>query len=272
MVKLSESKAKLQRLYIDEVGNHAMSESLPENERYLTLFGIWTSFDSMINSIQPEMNAIKFEFFQGDPDTPVIFHRKDIARFRGPFTILAKDKERRMRFGNRMLQAYAEWDYTAVAVMIDKLEHLRKYRVYCHAPYHYCLEVLIERYVLALQSGGLSGDVMIEARDPTLDGKLKESFTRIYNEGSRHLPAELMQSHLTSSEIKLKKKSANVAGLQIADLLAHPAYYDVLCDFGVIEKQESEYGRAVAKILNESKYHRNSHTGEIKGYGKKLLP
>lgn len=272
MIKLAASKKNLQRLYIDEVGNHAMNESLPENERYLTLFGIWTSFDSMVNVIQPEMNDIKFEFFQSDPDNPVIFHRKDIARFRGSFSILYKDRDKRIRFGDRMLRAYEDWDYTAVAVTIDKLEHLRKYRVWRHAPYHYCLEVLLERYVLALQSEGHTGDVMIEARNSTLDEKLKVSFNRIYAEGTRQLPADLMRSHLTSSEIKLKKKSSNIVGLQLSDLLAHSAFYDVLVDFDVVETQESDYGRSIAKILNTSKYYRNPVTGEIKGYGKKLLP
>ena len=272
MIKLPESKRNLQRLYIDEVGNHAINESLPENERYLTLFGIWTDFDSMVNSIQPEMNEIKLEFFQTDPDSPPIFHRKDISRFRGPFSVLYKDKELRQRFGDRMLKAYEDWNYVAVAVTIDKLEHLQKYRVWRHAPYHYCLEVLLERYVLALQSYGYRGDVMIEARNPSLDGRLKSSFSRIYNEGTRHLPGDLMRAHLTSSEIKLKGKASNVAGLQIADLLAHSAFYDVLVDFGIIEEQTSEYGRAIARILNAAKYHRNHSTGEIKGYGKKLLP
>lgn len=272
MSLLDPSKKDLQRLYIDEVGNHAMNYALSENERYLTLFGIWTSFNSMVSVIQPQMNEIKLKFFQTDPDIPVIFHRKDISRFRGPFSILYKDKEKRRKFGDRMLMAFEDWDYTAVVVTIDKLEHLHKYRVWRHAPYHYCLEVLLERYVLSLHSDGLKGDVMIEARNPTLDGKLKASFSRLYTDGTRHLPSDLMQAHLTSSQIKLKKKSSNIAGLQLSDLLAHPAHYDVLADYDVIETQKSEYGQAVATILNASKYNRNVRTGEIKGYGKKLLP
>ncbi len=272
MINLASSKKNLQRLYIDEVGNHAINESLPDNERYLTLFGLWTSFESMVNEIQPGMTNIKYEFLQSDPDNPIIFHRKDISRFRGPFSIFYKDEDSRIKFGDRMLKAYEEWDYTAIAITIDKLEHFRKYRVWRHAPYHYCLEVLLERYVLALRSKGLRGDVMIEARNPTLDKKLKASFKRIYAEGTLHLPGDLIQAHLTSSEIKLKKKSANIAGLQLSDLLAHSAFYDVLVDYGVVKTQESEYGRAIADILNASKYHRNPITGEIKGYGKKLLP
>ena len=272
LINLPKSKRKLHRMYIDEVGNHDMKESLSENERYLTLFGVWTSYEHVVNVIQPEMNSIKQEFFPGDPDIPIIFHRKDITRFRGPFSILFSDKEKREQFGDRMLRAYQEWEYTAVAITIDKLEHLSRYNVWRHAPYHYCLEVLLERHVLFLHYRELQGDVMIESRNATLDEKLKNSFRRLYLEGTRHLPPELLQSHLTSKEIKLKKKSANIVGLQLADLLAHAAFYDVLVEYGIIEEQTSEYGVKISEILNSSKYNRDDSTGNIIGYGKKLLP
>jgi hypothetical protein len=43
-----------------------------------------------------------------------------------------------------MLRAYQEWEHTAVAITIDKLEDLYRYNVWRHAPYHYCLEVMLE--------------------------------------------------------------------------------------------------------------------------------
>jgi len=265
-------KHSLYRLYIDEVGNHDMGPSLPEEERFLTLFGIWTSLGEIATAIQPDMNSIKEEFFQSDPDSPVVFHRKDISRFRGAFAVLYDDQVLRQRFGDRMLRAYNEWKYVACAVTIDKQEHLSRYQVWRHAPYHYCLEILLERYVLYLHYRGLRGDVMIEARNATLDEKLKASFSRLYRDGSRHLPPELLQAGLTSSQIKLRKKSANVAGLQLADLLAHASHYDVLLDNRLVQMQQSEYGREIAKILNSTKYNRDQRTGRIPGYGKKLLP
>ncbi len=171
-----------------------------------------------------------------------------------------------------MLQAYREWDYTAAVVTIDKIEHFSRYQVWRHAPYHYCLEVLLERYVLFLHYRGLRGDVMIEARNPGLDAKLSASFNRLFHEGTRHLPPRHFQARLTSSQLKLKNKAANVAGLQLADLLAHPAHYDCLAEFEVLEAQLSEYGKEIAKILNQSKYNRHHRSGKVVGYGKKMLP
>lgn len=255
-IELPATKRLLHRMYVDEVGNHAMKESLNENERFLTLFGVWTDFDHMVNVIQPEMHAIKLKFFQSDPDSPVIFHRKDISRYRGPFSILYGDEKKRKQFGDRMLRAYEEWQYTAAVVTIDKTEHLSRYQVWRHAPYHYCLEVLLERYVLYLHYRELRGDVMIESRNTTLDEKLESSFRRLYTDGTRHVPANIIQKCLTSKELKLKKKSANIAGLQLADLLAHSAHYDLLLECGFVEQQKSQYGQRIADILNGSKHNR----------------
>jgi hypothetical protein len=262
----------LYRLYIDEVGNHDMRPDLPPGERFLSLFGVWTSLGHVSDVIQPEMAAIKAEFFKADPDVPIVFHRKEIARFQGPFAVLYADPDLRRRFGDRMLRAYSEWDYTSAVVTIDKVEHLSRYQVWRHAPYHYCLEVLLERYVLYLHYRGLRGDVMIEARNPGLDTKLADSFNRLYREGSRHLPAETFRARLTSSQLKLKNKAANIAGLQLADLLAHPAHYDCLAQFGMLAEQESEYGKEVARILNAAKFNRDQQSGKVVGFGKKLLP
>ncbi len=260
------------RLYIDEVGNHDLKSSLDVNERFLTLFGIWIDLAHVTDTIQPEMSQIKLDFFQKDPDEPVIFHRKEISRFQGVFKRLYSDKDLRRRFGDRMLQGYEDWQYTAVAITIDKLEHLKKYQTWHYAPYHYCLEVLLERYILFLNHADAKGDVMIEARYKKVDRQLSSSFTRMHDNGTSYLSKEITQKVLSSRNIKLKKKKQNIEGLQLADLLAHPAHYDLLLDYGIVDRHESEYGVKVAKILNRSKFHRNPETGEIRGYGKKLLP
>lgn len=260
------------RLYIDEVGNHDLKRSLEVNERYLTLFGIWIDLAHVIDTIQPEMNRIKHDFFQKDPDDPIIFHRKEISRFQGVFKVLYSDKRQRKSFGDRMLKAYEDWEYTAVAITIDKLDHLAKYQTWQYAPYHYCLEVLLERYILFLDQADAKGDVMIEARYKKVDRQLTSSFSRLYDNGTHYLSKEVVQKVLSSRNIKLKRKKQNIEGLQLADLIAHPAHYDLLHDYGRVDMHESEYGIEVAKILNRSKYYRNPKTGEIRGYGKKLLP
>ncbi len=80
----SSAKESLYRLYIDEVGNHDMGPSLPPGERFLTLFGAWTSLGQVADVIQPEMIAIKAHFFTGDPDVPIVFQGKIPRGFEDP--------------------------------------------------------------------------------------------------------------------------------------------------------------------------------------------
>lgn len=260
----------LYRLYIDEVGNHDMKPTLADNERYLTLFGVIVQGSHMLNTIQPQMRAIKQAYFQQDPDDPVIFHRKEISRFRGSFSSLS-DRKRRQAFGDDMLRLYESWNYTAIAVTIDKIAHFDRYSTWRYEPYHYCLATMVERFVLYLHYRNLRGDVMVEARGSKPDQRLKASFQRLWEKGTDHIPFARMQARLTSKSLKVKSKSADVAGLQLADLLAHAAHYDNLVTHGHAQSQVSDYGRQIAEILRQNKYYRGNN-GEIRGYGQKMLP
>ena len=267
----TNNNSRLYRIYIDEVGNHDLNSSKDENERYLTLFGVWMSYSEVKNKVRPDMDAIKRDYFQKDPDQTIIFHRKQITRFEGDFTILAK-KEVRDDFGNCLLKAFKDWNYVAMAVTIDKRKHLEKYNIWHYEPYHYCFEVLLERYVLFLHYRRLKGDVMVESRSTKPDKNLKNSYRRFYGKGTTNISAGIIQNCLTTGELKCKKKGENICGLQLADLLAHPAHYDLLNSYGVIGKQNSEFGVEVGKILRDTKYNRHYINGKIDGFGTKLLP
>lgn len=261
----------LYRIYIDEVGNHDMNpNSVNTNERFLTLFGVIIERNYMLHTLQPEMDLIKRDIFNPDPDEPIIFHRKDITKKRGQFSKLG-DAGIRHTFGNRMLQAYKEWQYTTIIVTIDKQQHLRRYGVHHQPPYPYCLKILMERYILFLKSSQAQGDVMIEARGKDVDRELAQAYQNIFLTGSSTIRKEVWQTHLTTYNLKIHPKTKNIAGLQLADLLAHPAHYNHLMDHQLISRQESEYGQEVVNILNQLKYYR-SIKGEITGYGKKMLP
>lgn len=71
--------------------------------------------------------------------------------------------------------ALARWDYRVITVVIDKKLHRDQYQVWHFLPYHYCLAVLLERFVLFLHYGNYRGDVMIESRGGQEDHKLKDS-------------------------------------------------------------------------------------------------
>jgi Protein of unknown function (DUF3800) len=130
---------------------------------------------------------------------------------------------------------------------------------------------MLERFVLFLHYGDHRGDVMVESRGRAEDEKLKDSFRRLYKNGTDHILAERWQERLTSAELKVKPKSANIAGLQLADLIAHPSRREILLDHRFINDERDIFGDKICRILRESKYLR-SRAGQIDGYGKKLLP
>ena len=113
---------------------------------------------------------------------------------------------------------------------------------------------------------------MVEARGGKEDGKLKDSYTRLYERGTDNIPLERWQERLTSRELKLRPKTANVAGIQLADLIAHPSRREVLIENRLLVDDRDTFGDQICAILRQSKYHRNSRTGQIEGSGKKLLP
>ena len=153
---------------------------------------------------------------------------------------------------------------------IDKERHLNKYGTYAFHPYHYCLAVLLERYCGFLNFSNFKGDALAESRGGTEDNRLKRAYRHIYQNGTRYHKENFFQSSLTSREIKLKPKSANVAGLQVADLLVYHARQDMLIERGHVPDTRSTFAKEICEIMNE-KYNRQIYDGRIDGYGKIFL-
>lgn len=157
-----------------------------------------------------------------------------------------------------------------MTVVIDKLEHLTQYKRWNYDPYHYCLEILLERFVLWLEQNNSTGDVLSESRGRKEDMRLKRSFQRHFDQGTGYISSERIKATLTSCQLKVKSKANNIAGLQLADMIAHPSYKATLFRH---HKQPlpDNFGGKIAKILEEMKYYRGPQ-GKIDGYGRKWLP
>ena len=114
------------------------------------------------------------------------------------------------------------------------------------------------------------GDVLAESRGGKEDLRLKHSFERVFIEGSDWVPPELIQAHLTSRQLKAKPKANNIAGLQLADIVAYPSYRVALARHNG-EALPQNFGGQIGQILEVSKYYR-SPSGRIDGWGIKWLP
>jgi hypothetical protein len=259
------------RLYVDEVGNGDLKAAATDpNLRYLSLTGILTNTMLHDSAIQPEIDQLKIDLFGHKDDLPVILHRREIVRREGPFSVLRDPGVDKM-FRFRLLHAVRSMPYLAITVTIDKKEHLDRYQVWRFDPYHYCLQCLVERYVLWLNRHDVTGDVVIETRFRKVDKKLKASFQRIYNDGTEYVRKDVAQRRLTSHEIKLKSKKTNCAGLQLCDMIAHPSFRAMRREREKLPRL-NDLGYEIVDILEDRKYARNPTTKQIDGWGRKWLP
>jgi hypothetical protein len=253
------------RIYIDEVGNPDLGSSDNPNHRFLSLTGVIIGLDHVRVTVHPQMEALKRGYFNSHPDEPAILHRKELVNALPPFASL-KVTATRMRFDAELLQLLASWEYIVISVCLDKKKHRETYTAWRYDPYHYCLAILLERFVLFLQRINGRGDAIAESRGGREDRRLKDSFNRLCDRGTDYIAGACFQERLTSTQLKVKPKAHNIAGLQLADLLAHPSRNEILQDQGLLERPLAPFARSVIEIL-QTKYDREGS----RVFGKKFI-
>ncbi len=200
--------------------------------------------------------------------SPVILHRREMVRGEPPFQVLKNDPFLAMEFERRWMELIVSSQFLTIGGAIDKDAHKKKYVVWQHDPYHYCLELLVERFVKWLSRHNFVGDVVIEARSKYADKRLKRAYHRVYQNGNNAITAEQAQNRLISGELKFHSKREDVAGLQLADSLAHPTlrYMKTL---HLNEAPAVGFGAQLVEELVKSKLARQPKTGLITGWGLK---
>lgn len=257
------------RLYIDEVGTSDLGSVNTDSERYLSLTGIAMLVTEARDVLAPQFASLKADVFNHDPDDPIILHRKKIVGRSGPFGVLAND-DLRAKFDERIFAAMEGCNYTVITALIDKKAMLAKDEWKKKEPYHYLMEVLVEKYVQFLERKQSRGDIMPEGRKGKQDQRLQEAFIRVMAAGTYYVPRARMRAQIPSSNLKFRYKRDNVAGLQLADLLAHPSHMTIREMMGHT-MHPGDFCDRVKTLLKSRKYDR-SGTGRVTGYGMKWLP
>jgi hypothetical protein len=253
------------RIYIDEVGNPDLGSSDNPNHRYLSLTGVVLDLRHVQTTVHPQMEELKNKYFVHHPDEPVVLHRKEMHKGAAPFEAL-KTPGVRIRFDEELLGLLRAWDYTVITVCLDKRRHRETYATWRYDPYHYCLELLLERFYFFLVRHSAVGDVMAESRGGRENQRLMDAYTRLCERGTHYIAAEQLQEVLTSRQLKVRQKTLNITGLQLADLLARPGRDEILAEQGLLQKEVGEFGKRVVAIL-QGKY----DGCEGRFYGKKFI-
>jgi len=258
------------RLYIDETGDHTSSDADDIGKRYLGLAGIIIEHPEPYAKFATDLEALKRRHLRYDPDAPPVLHRSAIIGASGAFTPL-QDPAKRDAFDAEILDVASKLACRIIVVVIDKVDHFsKKYRRLGH-PYHYGLVAMLERYCGWLRFAGATGDVIAESRGGKEDHALKDAYRKFYRSGSYFMQPQIPQATLTSKEIKIKPKVLNIAGLQLADIFAHPLTRDVLVDYNRIPALVPGSFAEKMTLVAQPKYNRQVYKQQIRGYGRILL-
>lgn len=240
-------------LFLDESGDHNLSVIDPQYPMFV-LGGVIMEVDYAKGALTDALEDFKRRML-GRSD--IVLHTADIIRNRGGFERM-KDAGFRAEFLDG-LNALMRWaDYRVVACSVHKTAHLARYGLGALDPYMLSLDVLVERFCLDVGNVARGGIIVAEKRDPVLDRGLDLAWLNLKINGTRFVQAHDIDNRMTN--LALRAKVDNIAGLQLADLVVSPIGRHVL------GKPDREDWRIV-----ESKF-RRSPTGKIEGYGLVCLP
>lgn len=268
-MSIPSKKPKRYRLYIDESGDHTYVAVDNPEKRYLGLTGCFIDDEHYRMMVHPRLEALKQNHFPHNPDEPIVFHRRDIIKCSGAFWRL-KDERCQLAFNSDILNLFSSANYGVISVVIDKKAHIDRYGRDAFHPCHYCLLAMLERYCGFLNFYNAIGDVMAERRGKVEDGLLKEAYQAVFNNGTQWRRSEFFNKRLTSKDLKVKPKDANIAGLQLADLLAYPCREEILLENRRIADPGSVFSKEICQRIAD-KYNRHVYEGRVTGYGKVFL-
>ena len=243
------------RMYVDETGTSDLKHADNPRHRFLSLTGVIIDMAHVRFSVYPEMESLKSRYFDSHPDDPVIFHRKELVNRAPPFQNL-QDPLIERDFSLDLLRCLREWDYAVITACLDKKNYMATYGALERDPYNYGMMILMENFVKWTRSRDATGDVMAESRGRKEDKRLKAAFADTWRYGTPRANSEAFQSSLTSADVKIKTKTANVSGLQIADMLAYPSHSEILNENGLLERALGKFTEQIIPIL-KTKYGRD---------------
>jgi hypothetical protein len=251
------------RLYVDEVGNSDMGASQDPNHRYLSLTGVILELGYVDSVLYPKLEALKKRFFGSHADEPVVLHRKEIIQKKPPFEVL-RDPSVEQDFATELLKLREATDFVVITAVIYKLEHQQKYAAWRYDPYHYCVHVILERYVMWNAPTRIQG-----RRD-----------CGVPRQERRHASEEVVQRYLgawyrldgstaVSAEPDKQGIKSETQGQQhrrspTSDVVAYPAWKVGLVQGNADELPGNLTGR-IGRLLVKAKFDRNS-AGAVMGW------
>jgi hypothetical protein len=234
-------------MYIDESGDHTYKHTDNLDTRYLGLTGVLILKDYYDKHVRSELEELKRRIFKYDPDDPPILVRSMIRNRKRWFYVL-QDEALNKQWEEELINFIQGLErYMQVfTVVIDKKKHLRDYPVRTFDPYAYSLSVLLNRSRGFLMKMHAKADILVEARGRVEDQQIMRAYVSLRTTGSLYGKAADYKKAYPVETLILKRKETNIAGLQLADIIA--------------------FGQKVQTVLENNK----PYTRQLSGFTKRL--
>lgn len=199
-------------VYVDESGDHSLASIDKDYPVFVLALCIFQK-RHYAEKIIPAVEKLKFNYFGHDS---VVLHENEIRKQKGDFAFLAHRPTRDV-FMAGLSSIMEASNFILVACVVDKARVNRAAGAASN-PYHIALGICLEALRSFLAEKGqdqVKTHVVVECRGKKEDAELELEFRRICdgdNPGNLVLPFDIV----------FADKKTNLAGLQLADLVARP--------------------------------------------------
>ena len=201
-------------VFVDESGDHSLTKIDPIYSVFVLAFAIIRKAD-YTQRVCPKLQEFKFRYWGHDA---VVLHEHEIRKPKDDFTFLHRQSVR-TQFLNELNHLMDALPAAVVAVIIDKNAFASHHaEEHPGGAYDYAMQTglnAVFRHLASLGQADHTTPIIVECRGRKEDTELELAFRRFCatgNEQGRLLPLELV----------MVPKTANSAGLQLADLIARP--------------------------------------------------
>ena len=199
-------------VYVDESGDHSLASIDPDYPVFVLALCVFHK-RHYAEKIIPAVEKLKFNYFGHDS---VVLHEHDIRKQKGDFAFLSH-LPKRLEFMRQLSSIMDASNFILIACVVDKTR-MSKSEGASTNPYHIALDICLESlrgFLAEKKQDHLQTHVVVECRGKKEDRELELEFRRICdgnNARNRQLPFDVV----------FADKKTNLAGLQLADLVARP--------------------------------------------------
>ena len=239
-------------IFLDECGDQNLSSFDPSFPIF-TLCGIIMS-QEQLDLMTAKINALKKEFWG---DKKIILHSRDIRKCQNGFEVLF-DMDVKQQFYKQINEILKAKNYVIICCSILKEPYIRQYGR-LNDVYGQSLSYIMERTVFYLDSISVNDiylTTVVESRGKKEDKDLLNYYNKVSDRGTYWVSSERIKSYFKNFEIK--RKSENLIGLQIADLVAYPITRHIL---------DEKMVNIAFDVIKDNIYHVDN-----KIYGMKVFP